>query len=129
MLQAKNLIQIIIGAGQVIGRAFTRALQREISESQNAARARSAHSASDRANHHKQAANDAITGMTLKVEYFSENGKFSIISMFTFWFQEAQDILNIKSFEDRDQMMKNYDYLFKQNDKAKGGSLYIQSKV
>ena len=44
-------------------------------------------------------------------------------------FQEAQDILNIKSFEDRDQMMKNYDYLFKQNDKAKGGSLYIQSKV
>ena len=72
-LQAKNLIQIIIGAGQVIGRAFTRALQREISESQNAARARSAHSASDRANHHKQAANDAITGMTLKVEYFSGN--------------------------------------------------------
>ena len=67
ILQAKNFIQIVIGAAQVVGKAFHKALQREIMESQSAARARHAQSASERANHHKEAANDALTGMTLQV--------------------------------------------------------------
>ena len=63
---AKQLIQIIIGVGQVVGKAFTRAVQREILESQNAARARSTASGS-RADGHRSAATDAFTGMSVQV--------------------------------------------------------------
>ena len=42
--------------------------------------------------------------------------------------EEAQQILNIESV-DPEQVKKSYEHLFEVNDKAKGGSFYLQSKV
>ena len=55
----------------------------------------------------KSAATNSIMGMTV---------------------QEAQQILNISKL-DSEEIQKNYDHLFKVNDKSKGGSFYVQSKV
>nr|KAG5688089.1 hypothetical protein BaRGS_002694 [Batillaria attramentaria] len=43
--------------------------------------------------------------------------------------QEAMQILNLKSVEDLEALQKNYEHLFNVNDKSKGGSFYLQSKV
>jgi len=45
------------------------------------------------------------------------------------YLQEAKEILNLKDIGDREQLLKNYQHLFEVNDKSKGGSLYLQSKV
>ncbi|CAM2099825.1 unnamed protein product [Caretta caretta] len=42
--------------------------------------------------------------------------------------QEAQQILNISKLSP-EEIQKNYDHLFKMNDKSVGGSFYLQSKV
>jgi hypothetical protein len=42
--------------------------------------------------------------------------------------EEAQQILNLKQLEP-ELIAKNYEHLFNVNDKSKGGSFYIQSKV
>jgi len=43
--------------------------------------------------------------------------------------EEAQQILNVDKLDKLDDVLKNYEHLFAVNDKAKGGSFYIQSKV
>lgn len=42
--------------------------------------------------------------------------------------EEAQQILNLDKL-DPEEITKRYEHLFAVNDKAKGGSFYIQSKV
>lgn len=42
--------------------------------------------------------------------------------------QEAQQILNVSNLNP-EEIQKNYDHLFKVNDKSVGGSFYLQSKV
>lgn len=42
--------------------------------------------------------------------------------------EEAQNILNLDKL-DKEQLEKSYKHLFEVNDKSKGGSFYIQSKV
>lgn len=42
--------------------------------------------------------------------------------------EEAQQILNIGKLDAKEAQEK-FDHLFKLNDKAKGGSFYIQSKI
>uniref|UniRef100_S4RM43 Presequence translocase associated motor 16 n=1 Tax=Petromyzon marinus TaxID=7757 RepID=S4RM43_PETMA len=42
--------------------------------------------------------------------------------------QEAKDILNVSKL-DAAEIQKNYENLFKMNEKASGGSFYLQSKV
>ena len=44
-------------------------------------------------------------------------------------FQEALQVLNLKSVDDLEGLKKNYEHLFAVNEKAKGGSFYVQSKV
>ncbi|CAJ1075050.1 coronin-7-like isoform X3 [Xyrichtys novacula] len=97
---AKYLAQIIVMGAQVVGRAFARALQQEYAASQAAAKARSRSG-------QQSAAASSITGMSL---------------------QEAQQILNISTLSP-EEIQKNYEHLFKVNDKAVGGSFYLQSKV
>jgi import inner membrane translocase subunit TIM16 len=99
---AKQLIQIIIAGSQVVGKAFTNALRQEIRMSQEAAKARGNAKSST-----AQSAETARLGMTL---------------------DEAQQILNLDKI-DPESLQKNYEHLFEVNDKAKGGSFYIQSKV
>ncbi|XP_020331564.2 mitochondrial import inner membrane translocase subunit tim16 isoform X3 [Oncorhynchus kisutch] len=97
---AKYLAQIIVMGAQVVGRAFARALRQEYAASQAAAEARG------RAGQQSAAAS-SLTGMTL---------------------QEAQQILNIATLTP-EELQKNYEHLFKVNDKEVGGSFYLQSKV
>ncbi|XP_064886952.1 mitochondrial import inner membrane translocase subunit TIM16 isoform X2 [Columba livia] len=42
--------------------------------------------------------------------------------------QEAQQILNVSNLNP-EEIQKNYEHLFKVNDKSVGGSFYLQSKV
>ncbi|KAL6102929.1 pam16 [Pungitius sinensis] len=97
---AKYLAQIVVMGAQVVGRAFARALKQEFAASQAAAQARNS------AGQHSAAAS-SITGMSL---------------------QEAQQILHVSELTP-EAIQKNYEHLFKVNDKSVGGSFYIQSKV
>ncbi|XP_069502952.1 mitochondrial import inner membrane translocase subunit TIM16 isoform X2 [Ambystoma mexicanum] len=85
---------------QVVGRAFARALRQEFAASRAAADARG------RSGHQSAAASN-LSGISL---------------------QEAQQILNVPKINPED-IQKNYEHLFKVNDKSVGGSFYLQSKV
>ncbi|KAM6423970.1 mitochondrial import inner membrane translocase subunit TIM16 [Liasis olivaceus] len=97
---AKYLAQIILVGAQVVGRAFARALRQEFAASQAAAGTRG----------RTGAQSGAASG-------------FSGISL-----QEAQQILNVSTLSP-EEIQKNYEHLFKVNDKSVGGSFYLQSKV
>ncbi|XP_066131157.1 coronin-7 isoform X2 [Saccopteryx bilineata] len=97
---AKYLAQIIVMGAQVVGRAFARALRQEFAASRAAADARG------RAGHQSAAASN-LSGLSL---------------------QEAQQILNVSKLNP-EEIQKNYQHLFKVNDKSVGGSFYLQSKV
>ncbi|XP_059682241.1 coronin-7-like isoform X1 [Gavia stellata] len=98
---AKYLAQIILVGAQVVGRAFMRALRQEFAASRAAADARG------RSERPQSAAASRIIGISL---------------------QEAQQILNVSNLN-AEEIQKNYDHLFKVNDKSVGGSFYLQSKV
>ncbi|CAF3037228.1 unnamed protein product [Rotaria socialis] len=99
---AKHLIQIAILGSQVIGRAFTRALRQELQYAKTAQQSGKTTANTVQA--------DRVAGMTL---------------------QEAKQILNISDadFDDAEKIKKNYEHLFNLNDKTKGGSFYLQSKI
>ncbi|XP_063286638.1 mitochondrial import inner membrane translocase subunit TIM16 [Pelobates fuscus] len=98
---AKYLAQILVMGAQVVGRAFTRALRQELAASRAAAQARGGRAGTE------SAAASSLSGISL---------------------QEAQQILNISKLNP-EEIQKNYDHLFKVNDKTAGGSFYLQSKV
>lgn len=99
---AKYVAQIIVLGAQVVGRAFARALKQEIAASQEAAKRAGGGPEGSR-----RAAANASTGLTL---------------------EEAMQILNLDKL-DLEQLQKNYHHLYAVNDKAKGGSFYLQSKI
>lgn len=99
---AKYIAQIIVLGAQVVGRAFARALKQEIAASQEAAKRAGGGPEGSR-----RAAANASTGLTL---------------------EEAMQILNVDKL-DSGKITKNYEHLFTVNDKAKGGSFYLQSKI
>lgn len=99
---AKYLVQIIILGGQAVGRAFAKALKQEIQASQEAAKR-----AGGGQQGQNRAAANARTGMTL---------------------EEAKQILNIEEMKP-EEIQKKFEHLFAMNEKAKGGSFYLQSKV
>ncbi|XP_053432869.1 mitochondrial import inner membrane translocase subunit TIM16-like [Nycticebus coucang] len=90
---AKYLAQIIVMGVQVVGRAFARALWQEF------AAGRAAADAQGHARHQSAAASN-LSGLSL---------------------QEAQQILNISKLSP-EEIQKNYEHLFKVNDKSVGGS-------
>ncbi|XP_064637358.1 mitochondrial import inner membrane translocase subunit tim16-like [Lineus longissimus] len=98
---AKYLVQIIVLGSQVVGRAFARALRQEINASQQAAASRGAAGQQTKAS-------DQLTGISL---------------------QEAMQILSLEDLNNLEAIQKNYDHLFAANERAKGGSFYLQSKV
>ncbi|XP_075222959.1 mitochondrial import inner membrane translocase subunit Tim16 [Lycorma delicatula] len=99
---AKYLVQIVILGTQIIGRAFARALQQEYQASQEAAR---------RAGGGRKGAQSAAA-----------NARSSITV------EESLKILNVEKM-DPEKIKVNYEHLFNVNDKLKGGSFYLQSKV
>uniref|UniRef100_A0A131YRJ4 Mitochondrial import inner membrane translocase subunit TIM16 n=2 Tax=Rhipicephalus TaxID=426455 RepID=A0A131YRJ4_RHIAP len=100
---AKYLAQVIVVGAQVVARAFARALQQEYAASQAAAKQAGA----GRGDTTQRAAASVKLGMSV---------------------QEAMQILNVDKI-DPELVEKNYKHLFEVNDKSKGGSFYIQSKV
>ncbi|KRY00095.1 Mitochondrial import inner membrane translocase subunit Tim16 [Trichinella pseudospiralis] len=106
----RYIAQIIIIASQVFGRALSRAVREELSATKYATKPGSSSA---------KATNEAISnlkhGMTLEV-----GESFEI---------EARQILNVSEKLDEAEIEKRYNHLFSMNDKAKGGSFYLQSKV
>lgn len=100
---AKYLAQIIVLGTQMVGRAFARALRQEIAASQEAAR----RAGGGQQGSQRVAANTR-TGLTL---------------------DEALKILNVEKSDQMDAIERNYKYLMEANDRSKGGSFYLQSKV
>lgn len=86
-----------------MGRAFARAVQNEIQASQHAARSRQTGQVNN-----DDAAATSLSGISL---------------------QEAKQILNVSDLQNVETITKNYEHLFKVNDKLNGGSFYLQSKV
>ncbi|GAU93330.1 hypothetical protein RvY_05288 [Ramazzottius varieornatus] len=104
----KYLAQLIVMGGQIVGRAFAKALREEIQKSQAAAASRSGRGSADTS---RAAAVSSRLGMSV---------------------QEAKQILNLPIQESRltpEEIQAKYEHLFKVNDKAQGGSFYLQSKV
>lgn len=99
---AKFLVQIVILGSQVVGRAFAKALRQEYAASQEAARRAGGGKKGE-----DSAAANARSGITL---------------------EEAMQILNVNKLEP-EKVKASYEHLFNINDKAKGGSFYLQSKV
>ena len=108
----KNLAQLFVVGAQVVGRAFTKAFQEELSASRQAAErhranAQSSSSSGSKSSSSWHASADSLQGITV---------------------QEAKQILNVSEIN-KEAILKNYEHLFGANDKSKGGSLYLQSKV
>lgn len=100
---AKHFARIIVYGAQSIGRAFVKAVRQEI----DASRAAATQHKSNKMNSLKTQ-DTTLKGMSLN---------------------EAQQILNIKDLSNMDEIQTSYDHLFRANEKATGGSFYIQSKV
>ncbi|OUC48652.1 hypothetical protein D917_01125 [Trichinella nativa] len=99
----RYIAQIIIIASQVFGRALSRALREELSATKYASKPGSSSAKST-----NEAISNLRHGMTL---------------------EEARQILNVSEKLDQAEIEKRYNHLFSMNDKAKGGSFYLQSKV
>lgn len=115
----------------MVGRAFAQALRQEIAASQEAAK----RGGSSGGQHGKeQAATNARTGyyylLTTKTIFpWTFNWKSQkFLSFLGITLEEAKQILNISQLEPK-EIERNYEYLFNINDKSKGGSFYLQSKV
>ncbi|KOC59184.1 Mitochondrial import inner membrane translocase subunit Tim16 [Habropoda laboriosa] len=100
---AKHLVQIIVMGTQVVVKAFTRALRQEIAASQ-------------------AAANKAGSGRR-GAQHVAANYKTGIS------LEEALQILNVDRVDQVETIERNYKYLMEVNDRSKGGSFYIQSKI
>ncbi|KAF9901675.1 hypothetical protein EC991_005807 [Linnemannia zychae] len=106
-MAGRVIAQIIVMGSQIVGKAFMEAYRQAAA---NAAK-NGGHHAKSSSGGSKAAAADAVTrktGMTV---------------------DEAMNILNITKEADLAKIAKNYQHLLKVNDKAVGGSFYLQSKV
>lgn len=98
---AKFLAQIIVAGSQILAKAFARAIKQEFEASQEAARRLG--------NTKSRAERVANTKVGLSLD-------------------EAKQILNISKL-DKNEIQEKFDRLFNANEKSKGGSFYIQSKI
>ncbi|KAG0368868.1 hypothetical protein BGX24_002668 [Mortierella sp. AD032] len=106
-MAGRVIAQIIVMGSQVVGKAFMEAYRQAAA---NAAK-NGGHHAKSASGGSKGAAADAVTRKTgMSVD-------------------EAMNILNITKEADLAKIVKNYQHLHKVNDKAAGGSFYLQSKV
>ncbi|KAI8345506.1 Pam16-domain-containing protein [Mortierella sp. GBAus27b] len=107
-MAARIIAQLLVAGTQIVGKAFMEAYRQAAA---NAAKNGGQHAAKSGGGGSKAAAGDAITrktGMSL---------------------DEAMNILNITKDADLAKVVKNYQHLYKVNDKSVNGSFYLQSKV
>ncbi|KAG0209695.1 hypothetical protein BGX28_010074 [Mortierella sp. GBA30] len=107
-MAGRVIAQILVMGTQIVGKAFMEAYRQAAA---NAAKGGGHHAAKNGSGGSKAAAADAATRKTgMSVD-------------------EAMNILNITKDADLAKVVKNYQHLLKVNDKAVGGSFYLQSKV
>ncbi|KAF9081244.1 hypothetical protein BGX23_001100 [Mortierella sp. AD031] len=107
-MAARVIAQIIVMGSQIVGKAFMEAYRQAAA---NAAKNGGHHAPKSGSGGSKAAAADAVTRKTgMSVD-------------------EAMNILNITKDADLAKIVKNFQHLHKVNDKAVGGSFYLQSKV
>uniref|UniRef100_A0A0R3S033 Mitochondrial import inner membrane translocase subunit tim-16 n=1 Tax=Elaeophora elaphi TaxID=1147741 RepID=A0A0R3S033_9BILA len=104
----RNAIKIVIAASEALSKAFTRAVREEIRASRQAAANRAEQTGQNQNEAREASRTNARLGISL---------------------QEAMKILNVQDPLKPEEVEKNYRHLFDINDKTKGGSLYLQSKV
>ncbi|KAG0657692.1 mitochondrial import inner membrane translocase subunit TIM16 [Maudiozyma exigua] len=102
----RAFVQVIITGAQVFGRAFGEAYRQAASQSAK-------QGATEAARGRGRSAKEEYGGITL-----DESCKILNIEP-----SNAKDYLNL------DKVNKRFDYLFNINDKDKGGSFYLQSKI
>lgn len=98
---ARLIAQIIVAGSQIAVRAFARALKQELQASQEAARRLG--NAQSRA----EKISNVQLGLTI---------------------DEAKQILNVSKLT-KEEIEERYEFMFKANDRERGGSFYLQSKV
>ncbi|KAK0418123.1 hypothetical protein QR680_013384 [Steinernema hermaphroditum] len=104
----RNAAKIIIAAGEAVGKAFVRAVRDEVRATQQAAANHAARTGQSTSDAKESGATSSKLGITL---------------------QESIQILNVKEPLNAEEIEKNFQHLFEVNDKTKGGSFYLQSKV
>lgn len=132
---AKYVIQIIVIGAQTVGKAFAKALRQEIQASQEAAKRagggqRGNQRAAANAKSGKFRTKQWLLEFCWQRKYVIRNFFYSNVSrtISGITLEEAQQILNINEL-DPEEAQKKFDHLFKMNEKANGGSFYLQSKV
>lgn len=94
---------------QIVGRAFARALRQEMAAAQSSAERRSQTATRE--------------GPGVRINTSDLDLKLGIT------LEEATKVLNVDSKLDKADIQKKYEHLFNANDRSKGGSFYLQSKV
>ncbi|KAG0371169.1 Pam16-domain-containing protein [Gamsiella multidivaricata] len=108
---ARFVAQVLVMGTQVVGKAFMEAYRQAAANAAKNGGQHAAKSGSNASGGSKAAAADALTrkaGMTV---------------------DEAMNILNITKDAELSKIIKNYEHLYKVNDKSVNGSFYLQSKV
>ncbi|KAH7720496.1 import inner membrane translocase subunit Tim16 [Aphelenchoides avenae] len=108
----RNVVKVIIAGGEAVGKAFGRAIKEEL----NAAKRGTQQAAAGASQQQGRTQDDAR-------DQTRTNAKLGIT------LQESMQILNVKPPLDPTEVEERYKHLFEVNDKSKGGSLYLQSKV
>ncbi|KAJ1372158.1 hypothetical protein KIN20_034237 [Parelaphostrongylus tenuis] len=104
----RHAVKVAIAVGEAVAKALTRAIKNELQQSQHAAARYASRTNQSSSEARESADTNAKLGITL---------------------EESLQILNIKPPIDKEAVEKNFQHLFSINDKAKGGSFYLQSKI
>ncbi|KAK6014064.1 hypothetical protein OSTOST_20588 [Ostertagia ostertagi] len=104
----RHAVKVALAAGEAVAKALSRAIKQELQQSQHAAARHSAKTGQSASETRDNANANARLGISL---------------------EESLQILNVKPPIDPKEVEQKYEHLFSINDKSKGGSFYLQSKV
>uniref|UniRef100_A0A915ETP4 Mitochondrial import inner membrane translocase subunit tim-16 n=1 Tax=Ditylenchus dipsaci TaxID=166011 RepID=A0A915ETP4_9BILA len=110
----RNLAKVVIAFGEAAGKAFQKAVKEEFSASKHAAQSQTSATSSNSTSSKRP---------TAEQEAIKTNARLGIS------LQESMQILNVKAPLDPSEVEEKFKHLFEINEKTKGGSLYLQSKV
>eukprot|EP00127_Corallochytrium_limacisporum_P006433 Clim_evm23s227 gene=Clim_evmTU23s227 len=116
-MAGRIIAQLIVMGSQIITRAFVDAYRQ--------AAAQGARNAAAGRNGAQQAANAAKEAGAKEAGAKAANA--DVVNGMSL--MEARKILNVEVNSNQEIINKNFDHLFRVNDRSKGGSLYLQSKV
>uniref|UniRef100_A0AC34QWK8 Mitochondrial import inner membrane translocase subunit TIM16 n=1 Tax=Panagrolaimus sp. JU765 TaxID=591449 RepID=A0AC34QWK8_9BILA len=106
----RSLVKVVVAAGEAVTKAFARAVREEIKASQQAAA--------------RQATSSGSSGSSSEEKEATKANARLGISL-----QESIQILDVKAPLNPEEVEKRFKHLFEVNEKSKGGSFYLQSKV